>query len=302
MFWAKDQRGVVGTIGSISCPAFPGGYGTGGCGGTTGVGVYGDSQSHAGVNGVSQSAAGVQGTSQSQGVTGAVGTIACPSTASGTPAATVAGVVGCGGAVGDGVLAEITHAANGGTAAAVHAINYGGGDILIGQGIGGVRVARIDGAGKAYFDGGVQDSGADYADSMRADHAGRLRPGDVLVIDPQRPNTVGLSRASNSTLVAGVYSTKPAVLGVGAHQLGSSLEGTVPVALVGVVPTRVSTANGPIKVGDLLTTSAIPGYAMRAVPVMVHGVAIYPTGMILGKAMEPLNSGKGLIQVLVTLR
>ena len=41
---------------------------------------------------------------------------------------------------------------------------------------------------------------------------------------------------------------------------------------------------------------------MRASPIIINGVQIYPTGAILGKAMESLESGAGVINVLVTLR
>lgn len=37
-------------------------------------------------------------------------------------------------------------------------------------------------------------------------------------------------------------------------------------------------------------------------PRWVQGAAIYPTGAILGKALEPLKKGRGLIRVLVTLK
>ena len=37
----------------------------------------------------------------------------------------------------------------------------------------------------------------------------------------------------------------------------------VPVAMVGIVPCKVSAENGAIKVGDLLVTSSTPGHAMR---------------------------------------
>jgi hypothetical protein len=37
-----------------------------------------------------------------------------------------------------------------------------------------------------------------------------------------------------------------------------------PIALAGRVPCKVSTENGPIKAGDLLTTSSTPGHAMKA--------------------------------------
>ena len=100
----------------------------------------------------------------------------------------------------------------------------------------------------------------------------------------------------------GVYSTKPSVLAVGDHHIGDSLAGNVPVAMLGIVPTKVSAENGPIKPGDLLTTATTPGYAMKARPVVIHGISIYPTGTILGKALQPLNTGRGLIEVLIAPR
>jgi hypothetical protein len=42
--------------------------------------------------------------------------------------------------------------------------------------------------------------------------------------------------------------------------------------------------------------------AMKAQPEVVNEVALYPTGAILGKALEPLPQGTGMINVLVTLR
>jgi hypothetical protein len=41
---------------------------------------------------------------------------------------------------------------------------------------------------------------------------------------------------------------------------------------------------------------------MKASSTVVGGVAIYPTGAILGKALETLRGGTGLIEVLVMLR
>lgn len=78
--------------------------------------------------------------------------------------------------------------------------------------------------------------------------------------------------------------------------------GKLPLAVVGVVPVKVSAENGPILPGDLLTSSSTPGHAMKATPVDVGGVAIYRTGTILGKALEAHQSGTGTIDVLVTLQ
>jgi hypothetical protein len=113
---------------------------------------------------------------------------------------------------------------------------------------------------------------------------------------------VSLANSPVSQLVAGVYSTKPSVLALGNHGIDDNLAGNVPVAMLGIVPTKVSAENGAVKPGDLLTTARTPGYAMKANSVVVGGVAIYPTGAVLGKALEPLRNGRGTIEVLVTLR
>jgi hypothetical protein len=74
------------------------------------------------------------------------------------------------------------------------------------------------------------------------------------------------------------------------------LEGGKNVALSGRVYVQADVSNGPIKPGDLLTSSTIPGHAMR---VSDHARA---QGAILGKAMTGLKEGKGMVLVLVTLQ
>jgi hypothetical protein len=282
------------------------------------IGVFGESSTSVGVSGSSPSADGVLGASdtgnglegQSTSADGAFGTSSTGTGVAGvsTSGQAIDGLSGSGdGVVGDstsadGVLAVTDHPSGGGTAAAIHAINTSTGDIFIGEG-NGVRVARIDGSGKGFFDGGTQTGGADYAESIKASvNASTLTPGDVLAIDPQEPNEVRLSDRPDSQLLIGVYSTKPSVLAVGNRGIGDSLAGTVPVAMLGIVPTKVSAENGPVAPGDLLTTATTPGYAMKAKPAIVAGVAVYPTGAILGKALQSLRAGRGVISVLVTLR
>ena len=69
------------------------------------------------------------------------------------------------------------------------------------------------------------------------------------------------------------------------------------VALTGRVYAMVEATDAAIQPGDLLTTSALPGYAMKALD---RSLA---QGAILGKAMQPLAKGqKGLILILVTLQ
>jgi len=61
------------------------------------------------------------------------------------------------------------------------------------------------------------------------------------------------------------------------------------------VPCKASAENGAIRPGDLLVTSSTPGHAMRAGDDP-------PQGTVVGKALEGLESGSGVIQVLVTLQ
>ena len=77
---------------------------------------------------------------------------------------------------------------------------------------------------------------------------------------------------------------------------GTIADGEHPVALTGRVYCMADASNGPIVPGDLLTTSEVPGHAMK---VTDHGLA---QGAILGKAMTALEAGQGTLLVLVSLQ
>jgi hypothetical protein len=124
----------------------------------------------------------------------------------------------------------------------------------------------------------------------KADH----EPGDVLVASASGSGAAERTSVAYSPAVIGVYSATPAFVG-GRSVTGEAQDGGVPVAILGVVACKVSAENGPIRPGDLLVTSATPGHAMRADDSA-------PRGTILGKALESLDSGTALIQVLVTLQ
>ncbi len=180
-------------------------------------------------------------------------------------------------------------------------VNDGGGNILLGAtGPSGARANqfRVDGTGKGFFNGGTQMGGADFAEAVavRGEHS-RYEPGDLLVIDQAAGRRLMLSRRAYSTRVAGIYSTKPGVLAT-THSINDAdaLAAEVPVAIVGIVPCKVSAENGPIAPGDLLVTSSIPGYAMKGTN------RRRMLGAVVGKALEPLREGKGIIQVLVTVQ
>jgi hypothetical protein len=68
------------------------------------------------------------------------------------------------------------------------------------------------------------------------------------------------------------------------------------MAMMGIVPTKVTAENGAIKTGDLMVTSSTVGYAMRGTD------RSRLTGAVVGKALGSLESGTGVIEVLVTLQ
>ncbi|MBI4470276.1 MAG: hypothetical protein HY650_13240 [Acidobacteria bacterium] len=123
--------------------------------------------------------------------------------------------------------------------------------------------------------------------------ADSYQPADVLIIGT-RTGKLKKSQQPYSPLVAGVYSTEPAFLG--GQEIDKKTPGNkVPLALVRQVPCKVTTENGPIEIGDLLVTSSTPGHAMKGTD---RGRML---GAIVGKALEPLTSGAGVIRVLLTL-
>ncbi len=159
-----------------------------------------------------------------------------------------------------------------------------------------------DTGGVVYPDGTQQTTawtgvlcGGDYAEAVDAKGSRKsYEPGDVLVIGDDSSGEVQKSAEPYSTMVAGIFATKPGVIGRRQTLVQDATE--LPMAMIGIVPTKVSTENGPIHRGDLLVTSSRAGYAMKGTD---HSRML---GAVIGKAMEPLNSGTGVIAVLVTLQ
>lgn len=189
----------------------------------------------------------------------------------------------------------------------------GAGNVGIGTAIPGAKLeiagnVKVSGAGASitFPDGTVQSTaytgatcstGGDYAESVDvAGDRASYEPGDVMVLAPQDGADVVKSSVPYSTTVAGIYSTKPGY--VGRRQLTDPKTATqeIPMAMVGTVPTKVSAENGPIHRGDLLVTSSTPGFAMKGTD------RSRMTGAIVGKAMGALESGTGVIEVLVSLQ
>ena len=151
------------------------------------------------------------------------------------------------------------------------------------------RVERS--TGDVFAQGSFIPGGADIAERINVSE--RVEPGDVVELDPTKPGHYRKARGG-ANLVAGVITTEPGFVLGNSNQLLESEKAERPLlALMGKVPVKVTTENGPIRPGDLLTVSSKPGYAMRCAESKAQERAI------IGKALEGLEKGEGLILVLV---
>ena len=163
------------------------------------------------------------------------------------------------------------------------------------------RVERT--TGDVFAAGSFIGSGADIAEHINISES--VEPGDVIELDPDKPRHYRKARGSGQ-LIAGVITTQPG------FTLGNSFDEmvrTTPIisdqclnlkitsrpmlALMGRVPVKVTTENGAIQPGDLLTISNKPGHAMRCTASQKR------TSAIIGKALEGLTDSDGIILVLV---
>jgi hypothetical protein len=143
----------------------------------------------------------------------------------------------------------------------------------------------------------VRGEAGDDEGSLEVGATGAIEPGTVVSIDPEHEGRLEVCRVPYDRRVAGIVSGAGGVHpGMILGQAGTAASGEHPVALTGRVYCRATAANGAIVPGDLLTTSALPGHAMRVDdPARAQGA-------ILGKAMGSLNKGEGLVLVLVGLQ
>ena len=160
-----------------------------------------------------------------------------------------------------------------------------------------INVARINAAGRGFFNGGTQASGADVAEVFDVEgHISEYEMGDVLVISTSTDRAVERSSKPYSNLVAGVYATKPGVLLTEEH-IDADISDKVPMGVIGVIPTKVCLEGGEIKRGDFLVTSSQVGIGMKGDPDKIK------VGQVLGKALESYNGqGIGKIKVLVSVK
>ncbi len=122
-------------------------------------------------------------------------------------------------------------------------------------------------------------------------YAGDIEAGDLVVI-----NSEGYYERSSTPYDSSVAGVESGDRGRFRLKAGSfeREEGQRQVGMMGHILVKVSIENGPIRPGDSLTTSSLPGYAMKATrPVYVVGRAI--------KSFDGRQGRTGMIEVLVNL-
>ncbi len=269
--------GVYGTYGAGLIP--PSGTNAGVYGNTlssnsASAGVRGEGTNNYGVEGVSVSGAGVFGHSTSAPGMSAVsvnsyGCLAISNTSSAVRAisSTAEGVWGTTSAAGS----------YGG-----YFQNTGGGAALYSNGLAQVKTLQI--------------LGADLAESFPVKESA-IEPGTVVMIDGGADGALRVCDEAYSSRVAGVVSGAnglDAAVILSGHSFDRA--GRASVAMSGRVWVKCDAANGAIRPGDLLTTAVRAGHAMRA----TDRDRAY--GATIGKAMTSLETGTGLVLVLVSLQ
>ena len=135
---------------------------------------------------------------------------------------------------------------------------------------------------------------ADCAEEFAIAETVDALPGSVMVLNEE--GLLKLSTREYDQAAVGIVS------GAGDYKPGMILDKQVdatnrsPIALMGKVYCMVTAEVAAIKIGDLLTSSAVPGHAMKAID------SQQAFGAVIGKALGPLDKGTGLIPVLVTLQ
>jgi hypothetical protein len=116
--------------------------------------------------------------------------------------------------------------------------------------------------------------------------AGPVEEGDLLVLDPAGPGPLRLAASMADPHVIGI------VAGPSRPTAGGGFE--APMAAERYAVVKADAGYGEIRPGDLLVSSPTPGHAMRALEVIPETV--------LGKAIDPLESGTGVIRLLLMAR
>ncbi|WP_144409840.1 hypothetical protein [Cupriavidus basilensis] len=158
--------------------------------------------------------------------------------------------------------------------------------------------ASSQGGEAGHFEGNVVvtgdvilKGGQDVAERFRVDPGIAFEPGYVMVMTDQgrlEPCDREYDKRAVG-VISGGGALRPAITLGTEEQAGD----TVPIALIGTAYCFVDATDNPVDVGDMLTTSAVQGHAMKAKD------PYRSFGSTVGKALAPLAGGRDLIPILL---
>jgi hypothetical protein len=160
--------------------------------------------------------------------------------------------------------------------------------------LGGFFEGDVKVVGSVDVTGDVLLVNADCAEDFDIAAGGTVDAGTVMVLNDAGKLTA--SAHAYDRRVVGVVS------GAGSYKPGMVLDrrdtGALrqPIGLLGKVFCKVDAQFCAIAVGDSLTTSPTPGHAMAT------NDPIRSFGAVIGKALQPLSRGQGVIPILITLQ
>lgn len=169
-----------------------------------------------------------------------------------------------------------------------------------GEGLAGLFVGHVHVTRNVVVDcdlevkGDIRLANADCAEDFDIALPAAVEPGSVMVLNDEG----GLVQSERpydrrvAGVVSGAGSYRPGIV-LDRHKDGALRQ---PIALLGKVYCKVDADRKPVEVGDLLTTSGTRGHAMAANdPQRCFGA-------VIGKALQALPQGRGLIAILVALQ
>jgi hypothetical protein len=217
-----------------------------------------------------------------------------------TPTAAVHGIntVAGPGVFGTSTKGDAVHGESAGAGmSAVAGLHSAGGNGVYGRSTGnaGCFDGNVQVNGNISVTGDVYLPGADCAEQFDFAGANPPTPGTLLVMSEN--GALIESHASYDKKVVGVVAGggtyRPAII---MDKNASGGGPRVAISLMGKAYCKVDAEYGPVEVGDLLTSSPTPGYAMKASDVTLA------FGSVVGKALRSHKDGQGMIPILIALQ
>ena len=139
--------------------------------------------------------------------------------------------------------------------------------------------------------------GSDLSENFKVvDEDNHLIPGMIVSIS-EAHGALEITAKKRDKKVVGIVSGANGIeTGMTMGQKGSIADGDIPIALTGRAYVLVNTENGPIKAGDFITSSSIPGTGMKVKNFKKA------QGAIIGKAITRLEQDSGFVLILVNLQ